>query len=159
MPDFIYRIAKTDREDKIFKKRYLWFMAYYFFMVLVAWGYGSFALAFIYIPNDYQWLLGLISPFARIFGVFVLNEISKNASGLEETNLSSQHYMESRHALFMAIIIGSVATPLTLYLVIGLDFLINIYNCLYVVMMIKKNGKSEGDDEGTYKIFSQFASF
>ena len=148
MIEFFYRIAKTDREDEIFKKRYLWFMAYYFFMVLVAWGYGSFALAFIYVPNDYQWLLGLVSPLARVFVVFVLNEISKNASGLEETNLCSQHYMESRHALFMAIIIGSVATPLTVYLIIGLDFLINIYNCLYVVLMVKKKGKFEEDDEG-----------
>ena len=124
-------------------------MAYFFCIILVAWGYGSFALAFIYVPNNYQWLLGLFSPLARIFVVFVLNEISKSASGFEETNLCSQHCMKSRHALFMAIIIGSVATPLTVYLVIGLDFLINIYNCLYVVLMLKRRGISEEDDKGT----------
>ena len=117
-------------------------------MVLVAWGYDLFALAFTYVPNDYQWLLGLVSPMVRIFNVFVLNEIAKKASGLEETNLCSIHYMESRHALFFAIIIGSVATPLTIYLVIGLDFIMNIYNGLYVVHMIKKKGKFEEDVEG-----------
>ena len=141
-------MAKTDREDENFRKRYLWFMSNYFFMVLVAWAYGLFAVAFTYVPNDYQWLLGLVSPLVRIFDVFVLNEIAKKASGIEETNLCSVHYMESRHALFFAIIIGSVATPLTIYLVIGFDFIINIYNGLYVVLMIKKKGKFEEDKEG-----------
>ena len=145
-------MTKTDRKNEKFRKRYLWFMANYFFMVLVAWGYDLFALTFTYVPNDYQWLLGLVSPLVRIFDVFVLNEIAKKASGIEETNFCSIHYMESRHALFFAIIIGSVATPLTIYLVIGIDFIMNIYNGIYVVLMIKRKGNCEEDKEGVCKL-------
>ena len=39
-----------------------------------------------------------------------------------------------------AIIIGSVATPLTTYIVVGLDFAINIYHGLCAVKLAKEKG-------------------
>ena len=43
------------------------------------------------------------------------------------------HLAEVRHAVFVAMIVGGSATPETTYSIIGIDFLINIFNCYKII--------------------------
>ena len=51
----------------------------------------------------------------------------------------------SCYFFLIAIIIGSVATPLTTYIVVGLDFAINIYHGLCAVKLAKEKGADDYD--------------
>ena len=44
-------------------------------------------------------------------------------------SLLGQHMVSQFHVLFIAVCVGSVATPTTTYLLLGNDFLINLYSC------------------------------
>ena len=60
--------------------------------------------------------------------------------------------MEARHALFLATILGDAATLATTSVIIGMDFLSNIYHGLKIVYFIKKKKASPSDDNSKFKI-------
>ena len=60
--------------------------------------------------------------------------------------------MEARHAIFLATILGDVATIATTSVIIGMDFLLNIYHGLKIVYFIKKKKGSPSDDNSKFGI-------
>ena len=91
--------------------------------------------AFASVPLEYQWILGLCLPLIRTIFVKALIFVSSKSAGGQNSRsmiISCTHYMESNHAIFVAIILGNV-TPTTVYCIIGIDFVINIYHALKIV--------------------------
>ena len=64
------------------------------------------------------------------------------------------HYVEARHAIFLASILGDIATFATTSVIIGMDFLLNIYHGLKIVNFIKKKKASPSNDNGKFIITS-----
>ena len=64
------------------------------------------------------------------------------------------HYVEARHAIFLASILGDIATFATTSVMIGMDFLLNIYHGLKIVHFIKKKKTSPSNDNGKFIITS-----
>ena len=58
------------------------------------------------------------------------------------------HYVETRHAIFLATILGDTATIATTSVIIGMDFLLNIYHGLKIVYLSKK---SPSDDNSKFE--------
>ena len=56
--------------------------------------------------------------------------------------------METRHAIFLATILGDTATIATTSVIIGMDFLLNIYHGLKIVYF---NKKSPSDDNSKFE--------
>ena len=91
--------------------------------------------AFATVPLEYQWILGLCLPLIRMIFVKALIFVSSKSAGGDNSRsmvIACTHYMESNHAIFVAIILGNV-TPTTVYCIIGIDFAINIYHALNIV--------------------------
>ena len=112
-------------EDNI-KKRFAWYvLAAVGVIPLSSWGYSVLGYIFGLAPLEYQWVLGLLSPLVREMFVWMLQEVSykgagEGSRGIYSIRLSTSHYMEVRHAIFLAVILGSIATPATSYCIIGL---------------------------------------
>ena len=136
------------------QKKYGWFFLSQCFLLLAAWVYGFFTTAFLNTPSDNQWVLGLISPLVREFFVWMLIKIVFKALG-EHNNTSAKlsciHYMESRHSLFLAIMMGSVATPATTYIIVGMDFVINIFSGLKIVYKLRYSKEENAKENGSYQ--------
>ena len=117
--------AATLMEDNI-KKRFAWYiLAAVGVIPLSSWGYSVLGYIFGLAPLEYQWVLGLLSPLVREMFVWMLQEVSykgagEGSRGIYSIRLSTSHYMEVRHAIFLAVILGSIATPATSYCIIGL---------------------------------------
>ena len=62
------------------------------------------------------------------------------------------HYVEARHAIFLATILGDAATIATTSVIIGMDFLLNIYHGLKIIYFIKKKKASPLDENSKFKI-------
>ena len=65
-------------------------------------------------------------------------------------DMAASHYVEARHSMFLAITLAGVATPITSYIIIGLDCAINLYHGSKIFYNIKINNKSleEGKLDG-----------
>ena len=121
-----------------------------------SWGYAFLGTAFLSVPSDYQFLLGLASPLAREILTWLLQATARKASRgtandhQKTIDYTTSHWLESRHAIFLAIILSGIATPATLYCVVGMDFAINIFHGCKIAYNMKKKGHSVED--GTYLI-------
>ena len=60
-------------------------------------------------------------------------------------DMAANHYVEARHAMFLSITLAGVATPLTSFIIIGLDFLINFFHASRICYNIKIKKKSVED--------------
>ena len=63
-----------------------------------------------------------------------------------------RHHVEARHALFLATVLGDTATLTTTAVIIGMDFLLNIYHGLKIVYFIRKKKSSPSDENSKFKI-------
>ena len=61
-------------------------------------------------------------------------------------DMAASHYVEARHSMFLAITLAGVATPISSYIIIGLDCAINLYrgSKIYYNIKIKNKSLEEG---------------
>ena len=85
-----------------------------------------------YVPHTYQY------TYIR----FYFSSISK----------ACNHYVEVKHAIFLATILGETATTATTSVIIGIDFLLNVYHSCKIVYLINKKKASPSDENGKFKI-------
>ena len=121
------------------------------------WGYVFFATVFVRMPSEYQWILALICPLVVEFFAWILLSIACKAVGgsceFHGPKLACLHYVESKHAMFLAIMVGSVANDLSTWIILGMGFVINIYQGLKIVYMLKTSkGEKNTEGKGCFRI-------
>ena len=109
----------------------------------------------IKIPSEYQWMLGLFSGVIRDFFVHLIIKSSRKSLGdttdegiINRSKISSVFLIETAHALQLTIVLASVATQFTTYMILGMDFLINQYNGFHIVYQLKLSKKENAKEEG-----------
>ena len=115
--------------------------------------YAAYGIGFAIVPSEYQWMLGLASPLLRELFIILFCKAGYNASGDDfkkgdfNVRYSATQCAEIRHCVTMALIIGGAATELTAYLILALDFAINLFRCF---MIIRKARSGADSSDGKY---------
>ena len=137
------RLPKNTRLQNNFKTRYTWhFVQIVFAFLFFGFGYAALGATFVKVPKKYQWFLAFICPFFKEIGCRTFLFIVHKAAGNEESKATKYlplHYSGTKHVIFLAIIVGGVATPTTTYCIIAADFLENIYYGWRIVRKYKTN--------------------
>ena len=104
--------------------------------------------AFFAIPKDMQWCLALILPVIREVSSWLLIKVCSKSSGRVDSSveLVANNLVLTYHSLFLAVCVGSTATDLTIYLLLSVDFAVNIYFCIKI-MWLKKKGTTKKHKE------------
>ena len=118
--------------------------------IFIFWAYGVFGTAFVNVPRDYQWILALVSPLAPYMALKLIRKVTYKAAGeagFERTkpiNFLTQHYITTKHAIFLAVIVGSVATPITSACLMAVDFCKTMLAGWKILKKYKTNPDVEG---------------
>ena len=146
-------MPKTERKDKSLRKRFFWQSVA--INAIISWSFICYAIiqiAFVYIPEDIQWTLTLILPIIRELNIRLLQKaVAFRGPGkrdFDHAKLPSSHFMETRHAVYISILVGTMATPTTTYMVLGGDFLMNIYYGVRIIYLLKKSTRENASEEG-----------
>ena len=132
----IFRFSETTLENPDFKIRYAWHVSQIIVLLIGVWGYGIFGSAFANAQPEYQWILALFNPLLRDINFKLLHYVTyKTARKVGDSSEKSvktltQHYVYCKHAIFLAVIVGGVATPTTNYCIATVDFIKAIIDCL-----------------------------
>ena len=145
-----FQFPKTHRGRKSFRKS----LKYYYFSELVFlsvfWVYLLLGKLLLSIPSTYQWLMAISLPFLRdIICRIVLKinyEIAKERDPL--FNITSLHAIRSRHKIFISVAISSILRSETGYLLLGIDFFINILLCMKIILDRWKTGNIDVENHG-----------
>ena len=93
------------------------------------------------ISKNYQWILALATPLLREINIWAMvRACSKATGGAVPHKIIVCHYLETRHAIFLSMILGGIATTESTYCIIAVDFFINIYHGLKIA---KKSNAGE----------------
>ena len=145
-----FRLENTARQQKALKIRYAWFWGKTGYAILVISGYGAFGTAFANVPQEYQWILGLLSPFAKDLCLKPWSKIIYKSAGLDAKGSYSIkfpviHWAITKHAVFLAIIVGNVSTRLTTYCIIATDFAKTVYTAQCTKFFQKVSWSQQGE--------------
>ena len=134
----IWRLYTAQNKPSDLNERFVWFFLGLNFGVIIGvlTTYQLLGVAFLIVPKKYQWILALTTPFVRECWVWIAPKVACKTSGTKtaSTKLISQHYMEIQHGVFLAVTLGGLATSESTYCILALDFLINLYNTLTIIM-------------------------
>ena len=103
--------------------------------------YALFGFAFSKIKHEIQWILVPIFTAYPIALKWLYKTLSHKAAGEGKGKFSIKfainHFAETRHAAFLAMLIGGAASPETTYFFLGLGFMINIYTSYGIIKKSK----------------------
>ena len=69
-----------------------------------------------------------------------LRSAGEGSRGKNTIQISIEHYMTTKHTVFLSIIVGGVASPQTTYTLAAADFVMYMYDGFKIVRKHKKNG-------------------
>ena len=132
-----FQFPQKLRKDEKFRKRMKYMYHALFISSTIPTQYHLIGIVFIAVPPEYQWALALCLPIVREVNLSIMLRMSRTASECKSWPVvcSVSHYTNARHSMFMAVIIGSVVTYETSLLILGIDFVINIYLCLKLIYL------------------------
>ena len=147
-----FRLAKEIKSQPDALKRYIWYINTLLVTVIISWSYSMLGIAFANIPPSYQWILALCSPLVEdVFKealVFACKAGRQSGVPLKSSIvLILEHYMTARQEIFMAIVIGGVATPASSNIILAMDGSKAIYTGLMIIYKSKR--KTNFNTEGT----------
>ena len=147
------RLSKEIKSQPNALKRYIWYINTLLVTVINSLSYSMLGIAFANIPQSYQWILAVCSPLVEdIFKealVFACRAGRQSGVPLKSSiMLILEHYMTAKQEIFLAIVIGGVATPASSNIIIAMDGAKAIYSGLMIIYKSKR--MSNFNIEGTH---------
>ena len=151
----IPRLSKITLNQPNIKKRYGWHLCQILVLTVALWVYGLLGSAFVKAPQNIQWILAFLTPFVKDTFSKVLGKVAMKAAdpGLEERKsikFFTNHFVITRHTVFLAVIIGGVSTPLTSLCIMAIDFAKAMQAGWRIISKVKANPNV--DVEGKVKV-------
>ena len=136
--DFLYKMISILTNIRLF----LWYIMILIAQNFAAWLYIFFGSFFASISRSYQWLLALAIPFVEFGTNYVVMKIAYQSaepsiSGRRSMMLTCTHNMTIRCEVFLAIIVGTFATPLSTNIIIAIEYAKVIYSGVKIIYKYK----------------------
>ena len=123
-----FQLPKDWRSVPSFRHRAISVLVVHLCTVLVTLFYSGYWWIFTVFPTYYQPILALALPLIREGFAHMMSLLGKHCAGgsVPSVELMVGNIVALFHALFLSSCLGSVATPITGYILLGIDFAINI---------------------------------
>ena len=133
----LFPYESCSRED--IKKRFRYFFLSRIWIVVIDLQYKGITFLFITLPFGVQWILAFLLPIVREFNYRILERIMCGTGSRNEKSSRTTVFIgiNTYHVIYVAIQIGQSSTELTSYLILAIDFLLNIYGCIVIIKMKK----------------------
>ena len=84
----------------------------------------------------------------RNFNVWLQTKVGYKAAGVQDASIaiSCSHNMNNRHCFFLSVVLGTIATDVTCWVILAIDFCINIYFVLKISWTKRKNGFNQENE-------------
>ena len=125
------------RQKQWLRKRLKFAILTSIYCSLVTIPYSMIAKIFITLSGHYQWVAAIFLPLVREFNTWVITKLACKSSDGNETCQTIACTQDSlvTHSLFVSYTVGSIANFATSTLIIGTDFLINVFLCLKTIYL------------------------
>ena len=127
------------RKNKIYRKRIQIYMLSFIWWFVVNLHYIGLSMLFTALPVKLHWILAIIMPTLRHFNLKVYRKLVNRYAG--RANKMAMIRIEIsvgiEYSLFVAIKLAS-ASEITLFLILGAEFLLNVHKCYRILHLKRK---------------------
>ena len=154
IPVIWYLLPQKWRKDHGYRKRYRYYTATHIYSAIMFYKYTVLGKIFTDIPDNYQWILSLILPIIRELDIWIQEYLAHKAADANDTSvtISVSHNINTQHCIFLAVMIGSKATDLSSWIILGSDFIYNSYLALSLIRIKKSGIISDKNDQKMYHL-------
>ena len=138
----LWRLMPYDlRKNLSIWRRFKFFFCYVITNIIFVSVYQFLLVLIATFQGPYQPLIGFIVIVTRELYIWILTKIVKNCPNGDEAGalIVLCYACTTYHSIIMCYMIGSATTDFTAWVLMGFDFLINIYTCLRIVWMKHKS--------------------
>ena len=116
--------------------------------------YTTYTKVFTLVPEKWQWGAAIFLIPVREFNMWLQKKVSTKAAGVHATAvmITCGHNINTRHCFFLSVILGTVATDLTCWVLLAIDFSINMFLTIRVIWL-RRNGVTEKNESSMVHIF------
>ena len=109
--------------------------------------YTAYTKVFTIVPAKWQWGAALFLIPVREFNMWLQNKVSTKAAGVRASavEITCGHNINNRHCFFLSVILGTTATDLTCWMILAIDFSINMFLMIRVIW-IRRKGLTEKNE-------------
>ena len=92
------------------------------------------------VPSHLQWTMAFLLPTMRYLNERMMQMLARRAAGSWNlfTMANVSITMNVYFSMFVAVVIGSIATPLTSYSILGVDFMLNMFSCINIIRIQRR---------------------
>ena len=137
-----------------FRKRYKFFVANMVFQSFMYFEYIAMGLLFDVVSNEYQWAVSITLPFLREANIWIQEKIAYKSADSKDASVSISviHSVNTRHCVFLSVMVGTKATNLSSWIILFADFFYNLYLALRLVWIKKMKPKNERNDREMFHL-------
>ena len=134
-----YSIPHKKRIEPLVRKQFKIYLAYIGFNhVIFAIVFKLYTMIFKEAPADMQWIVAIGLPIIRDIGSWLRIKLLRLAFDERSSNLINLVAVNVGHTFYVSVALGTFATELTGYIVLSIDFAINIYNAIRISRLCSK---------------------
>ena len=141
-------VPKQRRKASEFRKGNPFFVLGILFQHIALYGYTGLGLLFASVPNEYQWVVAITLPIAREICILIQEKLAHKSAGGNDTaiTIAVTHGVNVRHCVFLSVMVGTLATNLSSWIILLTDFIFNLYLALKIIWIKKtkpRNGRND----------------
>ena len=135
-----YRFPKTWRQDLGFKRRMKFFLIIIQYIILLDLANTGVTQLLQRFPNQYQPLMALLLPINRELILFIFPRFIADTANGDDTGaiIVLNYAVSAQHAIFLCHNLGSFTTQITSWVLMSVDFSLNVLLCLRIVWRKKR---------------------
>ena len=148
---------KNWRKEKDIRRKFKFFFWAICVNLLITMIYTFYTKAFLAAPEQFQWAAAVVLIPIREFNLWLQNKVSYKAAGSSDPQigLTCGHNINNRHCFFLSVTLGTVATDLTCWVILAIDFTINLYLELKIVWTKYRKGFNEENTPEMVDLFTE----
>ena len=106
------------------------------------------------VSNEYQWVVAITLPFLREASIWIQETLAYNSAGEKDASatIAINHGVNTRHSVFLSVMVGSKATSLSSWIILLADFFYNLYLALKIVWIKKRKSQTETNDRKMFHL-------
>ena len=130
-----YRFPSHWRKQQEIFKKFKFFVLAISVNLLITIIYTFYTKIFLVVSRKYQWGYAIFLIPLREFNIWLQTKVAFKTAGVKDTSVSitSGHNINNRHCFFLAVVLGTIATDTTCWVILAIDLGINLYLCMRIV--------------------------
>ena len=143
-----FLFPRTWRKNVEFWRRFKFFICALITNLMILLVYTFYTNVFKIVPLQYQWAAALLLIPVKEFNVWLQTKVAMKAAGVDSSTsvkIICGFNINNRHYFFLSVVLGTIATDTTCWVILAIDLFINMYLVVKLIWIQRKGINNQNE--------------